>query len=194
MARILREPTAFHRLFPASTEVSRTHDGPMIPEELPLSTRGRRGPGTSVPPMLLFSAAFAAGVWWNGLQPWLIMTTGDPTLSVLVGSTLVAAGLMLFAAGLHTFWRARTGIMLQHAATRVVSHGPYSWSRNPMYASFVAIYVGACLLANTPWPLVLLPLVIFVMNRVVIAREERYMRETFPVPYGAYTRRVPRWI
>jgi len=124
----------------------------------------------------------------------VISTASDQTGPVIVGALLVAAGLVLFGVSLTTFARARTGIMLQHAATQVVDYGPYAHSRNPMYVSFVMMYVGGCLLANTLWPLVLLPVVIVLMNRIVIAREERYMQQTFPAPYGAYAKRVRRWV
>lgn len=153
-----------------------------------------KGPGTPVPPTLLFVAGLVAGLWWHGYDPWPVQA-GDPsTALVIIGGLLLAGGAALFVSGLVTFARARTGIMLQHAATRVVTTGPYRWSRNPQYVSFVSMYVGASLLANSLWPLILLPVVVVALNRLVIAREERYMHRLFNGRYAAYTENVPRWL
>src|SRR5512134_3651007 len=98
-----------------------------------------KGPGTPVPPTLLFVAGLAAGLWWDRRDPWPVQA-GDPSAAlVFIGSLLLAGGAALFVSGLVTFARARTGIMLQHAATRVVTTGPYRWSRNPQYVSFVSM-------------------------------------------------------
>ena len=147
----------------------------------------------SVPPTALFVGGFGLGVWWDGRQAWPL-DPGAATVVFAAGAILAAAGLALFVAGLATFARAHTGIMLQQAATAVVDAGPYQWSRNPQYVAFVAIYLGATLIANSVWPLFLLPVVVGALHALVIAREERYMRRTFPHEYGAYCRRVRRWL
>ena len=162
-------------------------------DERELESRHRRGPGMSVPPTALFVGAFWLGVWWDGRQPWPIDLTLGGALTI-VGVLLVAAGAALFVAGLVTFARVRTGIMPMNAATAVVESGPYAWSRNPQYVAFVAIYIGATLVANSIWPFFLLPVVIGALHLLVIAREERYMRRAFPHEYSAYCRRVRRWL
>lgn len=153
----------------------------------------RRGPDTDVPPTLIFVAGFAGGMWLNSVHPWLLDDERSLLLLTL-GGVFIALGSALFAAGLLTFARARTGIMLQRAATLVVTTGPYRWSRNPQYVSFVLVHLGASLIANSVWPLLLLPVVILTLTRLVIAREERYLLRTFDTSYSAYTRRVPRWL
>ena len=153
-----------------------------------------RGPGAPVPPTFIFFLAFTGAVWWHNRQPWPVQPMPPHVPRLVAGAVLMAFGLALFAAGLRTFTRHRTGIMLQRAATRVVTSGPYRWSRNPMYVSFVTLYLGGTLLVNTLWPLVALPLVILALDRLVIAREESYMHHTFGGEYDAYCRRVHRWL
>ena len=67
-------------------------------------------------------------------------------------------------------------------------------TRNPMYVSLVALYAGVTLLVNTWWPFLFLPFVVIAVDRAVIAREERYLASAFPAEYGAYARRVRRWL
>jgi protein-S-isoprenylcysteine O-methyltransferase Ste14 len=147
-----------------------------------------------MPPTLPFLLGFAAGLWWNRSDPWLMQGVGDHGLRMVAGTLITGAGAALFWTGLWTFVRQRTGILLQQPATRIVTTGPYRWSRNPQYVAFVAIYLGASILANTVWPLVLLPLVIAVLHWLVIQREEAYMQRTFRDEYQAYCRRVHRWL
>ena len=78
--------------------------------------------------------------------------------------------------------------------TAIVSDGVYRFTRNPMYVSMVAVYVGIALLIRAPWALVLLPLVVLLVDRLVIAKEERYLRGKFGETYTNYCSRVRRWI
>lgn len=153
-----------------------------------------KGPGVVVPPTLLFVAGFAVGLWWNRADPWLLQASGDQGLRLVAGIVIASAGAAVFWTGLWTFARLRTGIMLQKAATRVVTTGPYRWSRNPQYVAFVLLYFGVSLLANSVWPLILLPAVVGALHWLVIRREESYMYRTFREEYQAYCQRVHRWL
>jgi protein-S-isoprenylcysteine O-methyltransferase Ste14 len=55
-------------------------------------------------------------------------------------------------------------------------------------------YTGIAIVANSPWALVPLPVAIAVIDRGVIAREERYLERKFGARYTDYKRRVRRWI
>ena len=153
-----------------------------------------RGPGFVIPPTAPFVAGFVAGVLWHYSNPWLMQDGGDHGLRFVAGTLIAAAGAALFWTGLWTFVRQRTGILLQQPATRIVTTGPYRWSRNPQYVAFVGLYFGLSILANTMWPLVLLPLVVAIVNWLVIPREEEYMHRTFRDEYRAYCQRVHRWL
>jgi protein-S-isoprenylcysteine O-methyltransferase Ste14 len=47
--------------------------------------------------------------------------------------------------GLLVFFRARTAIIPNQPARRLVTSGPYRFSRNPMYVGLSALYVGLAL-------------------------------------------------
>jgi len=78
--------------------------------------------------------------------------------------------------------------------TAIVVHGPYRFTRNPMYVSLVGLYAGVTLFVNSAWPLILLPAVVLLVRRQVIAREEAYLEAKFGEEYRAYKARVRRWI
>jgi protein-S-isoprenylcysteine O-methyltransferase Ste14 len=56
------------------------------------------------------------------------------------------------------------------------------------------IYAGISALRNSLWAIVLLPLGMFMIQREVMGREERYLERTFGEEYLAYKTRVRRWI
>jgi protein-S-isoprenylcysteine O-methyltransferase Ste14 len=161
-----------------------------VPEAIEAS---ERGPGVSVPPTLVFVAGFALAWWLHDEAPLPLDRDGSRAL-VIVAWMMLVIGIALFLWALGVFLVARTGVMLQKPATVLMTSGPYAWSRNPQYVAFLAMYAGAALLANTLWPIVLLPSVLILMVGAVIAREERYLRATFGRSYEEYCRRVRRWI
>jgi protein-S-isoprenylcysteine O-methyltransferase Ste14 len=55
-----------------------------------------------------------------------------------------------------------------------------------------AIYTGVTLLMNVLWPLLLLPVVLWIIQRGVIARKESYLERTFGEVYRRYKVRTSR--
>lgn len=154
----------------------------------------RHGPGTRFPPTWLFILGLVIAWWFHQDLPFAIDADTSGAWRLAAGLVAVGFGAGLFWWGLATFARARTGILLQRPASRLVDFGPYRWSRNPQYVGFVAIYVGLALLMNSIWPLLLLPGVVIALEIIVIAREERYLRTVFGPAYEEYCRRVNRWL
>jgi protein-S-isoprenylcysteine O-methyltransferase Ste14 len=93
-----------------------------------------------------------------------------------------------------TFRRIGTTPNPAGGSTALALEGPYRFSRNPMYLSLLLLMAGIGLAANTPWPLLTLPIVVFVLRRGVIEYEERYLTAKFGEPYRAFMARVRRWI
>lgn len=150
----------------------------------------RTSPGVHFPPPLLFALGFAAGLLLHREWPIRAIAGGLPA----VGWTLIAAGAVVGGWAMLTFRRARTGIFPNQPATSVVRRGPYRFTRNPMYLSLNSIYLGIAVLANTAWPILLLPLVLAVLRRAVIAKEEAYLAEAFGPEYEEYCKHVRRWL
>jgi protein-S-isoprenylcysteine O-methyltransferase Ste14 len=56
------------------------------------------------------------------------------------------------------------------------------------------VYIGATFVANAWWPMFLAPVVLAVIQRGVVQREERYLEAKFGREYHRYTDRVRRWL
>lgn len=154
----------------------------------------RPHPGVYFPPPLIFVAGFLLAL---ALERWLVSLRFDerwrPVLTPS-GWLLIALGAALMAWAIVTFTRARTTVLPYRPASRVVTSGPFRFSRNPIYVADTVIYAGVSLLTRMAWPLVILPLVLATLYTFVIRREERYLGEAFGTEYAEYRRRVRRWV
>ena len=63
----------------------------------------------------------------------------------------------------------------------------------PSYLSLAMIYAGIAALRNSLWAILFLPIVLVVIQREVIGREEDYLERTFGEEYLAHKARVRRW-
>jgi protein-S-isoprenylcysteine O-methyltransferase Ste14 len=54
------------------------------------------------------------------------------------------------------------------------------------------LYAGIAILRNALWTILLLSLLVLVIERELIEREERYLERTFGEEYLAYKRRMRR--
>lgn len=132
--------------------------------------------------MLLGSRWFRAG--WLG------------TRFIPISSDFAIAGIALTALGcLFAIWarlalgRNWSGRATVKAGHELVTTGPYSIARHPIYTGLLLASVGTALAIGEARCLLGLTL-IFLGFATKMAQEERLMRETFPQAYPAYRRRV----
>lgn len=151
-------------------------------------------PGVHFPPPLLFVGGFLLGWLAHRRLPQPITPERWERPREAVGALLVVAALSLILWALATFRRHRTGIYPNQPASRIVRDGPYRLTRNPMYVGMTLLYLGGAALVNSLLPPAVLPLVLFVLSKLVIAREERYLGSVFTEEYAAYCRDVRRWL
>jgi protein-S-isoprenylcysteine O-methyltransferase Ste14 len=143
------------------------------------------------PPPLIFLIPLAAGVGVRFLSPVRFLPQG---FAYWLGGLLVAAWVGISWAAAREFRRARTSIKPTVPTTALVVSGPYGFTRNPLYVGMVCLYLGVAVVLQAIWALVFLPLVLVVMHRGVIQREERYLERKFGQAYVRYRGTVRRWL
>jgi protein-S-isoprenylcysteine O-methyltransferase Ste14 len=112
----------------------------------------------------------------------------------MLGWPLVGGGIALVAWFVRTMRSADTTIRIDKPVSSLVQDGPFRYTRNPGYVALAMIYAGIAVLRNALWAILLLPLVLIVIQREVIEREERYLERTFGEEYLNYKARVRRWV
>ncbi len=77
---------------------------------------------------------------------------------------------------------------------KLVTSGPYRFTRNPMYLGLVIATLGIAVWVGA-WPMFIAPIAIFATtNWVHIPFEEAKMRRQFSATYDGYVGRVRRWV
>jgi protein-S-isoprenylcysteine O-methyltransferase Ste14 len=147
--------------------------------------------GVIAPPPLIFGIPLAIALYENQSKPFAIL---EPRYGRIGGVALIGVGVVLMVVAMIQFIRAHTAIVPNRPTTALVDRWPYSMSRNPIYLSLAIIYVGISFFFDTLWPFLLLPLVLIVIQRGVIDREERYLEGKFGGDYIDYKMRVRRWL
>jgi protein-S-isoprenylcysteine O-methyltransferase Ste14 len=147
--------------------------------------------GVVAPPPLIFVAGLIVGFALEAVLP-------SVDLPALVewglGGLLVLAGLGLLLTFNASFSRKGTAVEPWKPTTAIVTTGPYRFTRNPAYVGMALTYAGIAVLSSALWVFVPLPFVLAVIDRGVIAREERYLERKFGEEYLAYKRTVRRWV
>ena len=147
--------------------------------------------GIRFPPPLVYALFFLAGYGLHRLEPVALVGGTWPSP---VGMGMIAVGVLLAVSAVATFRRAGTNVNPTKPATTVVTHGPFRFTRNPMYVSMALIYLGGMLMLDSVWPLVFFPATIWVIRTRIIALEEAYLEGKFGAAYLEYKKKVRRWL
>ena len=159
-----------------------------MPSELPPE---EDRPGVPIAPPLLFVIPILASL----VLEWFVPTSFvHGAFRWIIGALFFLAGIALNVGGFITQKRAGTDPIPFNPSTRIVSHGLYRFTRNPMYIGFALWTLALTILVDSVWTLLAIPIGLVLIDRIVITREESYLERKFGEEYLNYKRRVRRWI
>ncbi len=147
--------------------------------------------GVPFPPPLAPLAMIVAGAllqrfnpaWWPAGIPWRV-----------AGGVIALSGLSLVAASIITMRRLKTHPSPFKETTALAARGPYRFTRNPIYLGFLLVQAGVALAFALPATLALVPLSWLLLDRLIVRKEEAYLRGKFGEAYADYRARVRRWL
>jgi protein-S-isoprenylcysteine O-methyltransferase Ste14 len=148
--------------------------------------------GIIAPPPLLYLGALIGGLVVQATAPFPITSSGP--MSWIPGLVLLLAGAALARWAFVTMRRIGTSANPRERSSALATNGPFRLSRNPIYVAMTSLYLGAALVGNSWWPLLLLVPLVLVMHWGVILREERYLEAQFGEAYRRYKSVVRRWL
>ena len=148
-------------------------------------------PGVIVPPPFLFLIAIAGGVLVDG-NVWTAHHMVHA--SQWTGAPIGLVGVALIVLTLALFRRFRTRPEPWEPDSALIEAGPYRVSRNPMYLGMALTSTGIALFFESIVALLLIAVVVVLIDRFVIAREEAYLQRRFGAEYEAYRRKARRWL
>ncbi len=151
----------------------------------------RDNPGFLLPPPLTYLLPLVFGLLLDRRihLPFLPRSVARSLGWLLLGNGVLLNGWFNF-----TMRRTDTPIDPRKPVSKLVTDGPFRYTRNPAYLSLTLIYAGVAVLRNALWAILFLPLVLYVIRRDQIEREEQYLERVFGEEYLTYKASVRRWV
>ena len=145
-------------------------------------------------PPLIYLAAIVGGILLTMVYPlpWI----GPPLADILfaAGWLLVVGAIALDISALRTLMRAKTTVRPNRASDHLVTTGPFSFTRNPIYLGNTMLTIGIGLIAGSVWFVLLGLAAAFITQKLAVEPEERHLEARFGKKYRDYRVRVRRWI
>jgi len=142
------------------------------------------------PPMVLVGAALVA----IALGRMLPLPALDGFWPTALGLATLLAGVALDLWAIMTMRRAATNIMPNRAADRLVTWGPFRFSRNPIYLANTLLLIGIGVAFGNLWFVLCAVASAMIVERLAIRREERHLAAKFGADWTAYAAATPRWL
>ena len=146
-----------------------------------------------IPPPVLFLLCLIAGAVAHRYRP-RELAPYTFTLGLIAGCVLLVLAATLGGLAMREMHRSRTPIEPWKDPLHLVTSGPFRFSRNPLYVTLVTISLAIAIMVNSLWLMASAALLIILLDRLVIAREEKILDRTFGAEYRAYKSQVRRWL
>jgi len=131
--------------------------------------------------MILCAVMFQFMFWFRLWVPWFFETLG--WLIVTIASIILLAAQLFID-------KAKE----EAGKPQLVTWGLYSYSRNPMYLTFMVSMIGFGMGTGLVWFIVLGFASGPIFNDFVIPHEEAHLEGLFGRAYGTYKKKTPRWL
>lgn len=104
---------------------------------------------------------------------------------------LTYLAVLLLLVGIPYYVVSAKAVMKAFSAGELVTNGVYGVCRHPLYGSWIVFIVPAIALLFHSWLSLTAPLVMYVLLRAMVAKEEDYLAEEFGEAYLEYKKKVP---
>ncbi len=111
-----------------------------------------------------------------------------------LGLVPLVAGMWLTQSSHRLFTAAGVNLNTFHEPTRLVTSGPFTYTRNPMYLGLLLVLAGAALLVGSLSAWVAPVGFLLAAGWHYIPYEEAQLAAKFTAEYDDYRRNVPRWL
>ena len=112
----------------------------------------------------------------------------------LLGAMTMAMGILIMLWAWSLFRTSQTTLRPTRRPKKMMTAGPFEWTRNPMYLGIVLILSGiACYMGSVI--MFIAPGAFFItINAVYVPYEEKVLVKIFGEEYKRYQKRVRRWL
>ncbi|MBK5212466.1 MAG: isoprenylcysteine carboxylmethyltransferase family protein [Flavobacteriaceae bacterium] len=150
-------------------------------------------PGVYFPPPLFYVLIFFISIFAQKQFP-LPNTFWKTNIAFIAGAIFVIIGVIILLPALIKFFKTKNTLITIKPANSLQTSGIYAISRNPMYLGLLTLYTGIAFFKGNLWTFLFIPLVLLVVTKFIIVKEEQYLGRNFGTDYLEYCKKVRRWI
>lgn len=111
-----------------------------------------------------------------------------------LGWFIVVLAILLDGWAMITMFGARTNVLPNRGADKLVTHGPFAWTRNPIYLGNTLLLIGIGIAFSSVLVMLMAVWMVYALHHFAILREEAHMKARFGSAYEVYMAETPRWI
>lgn len=150
-------------------------------------------PGVYPPPPLFYVIIFLISIFTQNRFP-LSKTFWETDMAFIPGVIFIIVGVAMLLPALFKFLKTKNTLITIKPAKSLQTSGIYAFSRNPMYTGLLSLYIGIACFKGNLWTFMFVPIVILIVTKFVIVKEEHYLGRAFGSEYINYRKKVRRWI
>ena len=110
------------------------------------------------------------------------------------GIVFIAVALLIALSAVNAMRKARTTVRPDRQSAHLVTNGPFSFTRNPIYLATAVFIAGLGLSLANAWLLLAAVIAALADQKLAIGREEAHLEARFGKQWREYKKRVRRWI
>lgn len=110
-----------------------------------------------------------------------------------IRQSLLIAGIILMAVALIIYAMTIRVMVPGIRENRLVTNGPYRFSRNPLYVTLIFLLIPGLALALNSWLVVTASIIACILFRIYIHEEEELLERIFGEEFSSYKSRTGRY-
>lgn len=157
-----------------------------------MGATAERGARVRFPPPLVFLGGILAGVGAARVVAAAIPL--GRTMRIAGGLVVLVAGVGLIVAARRHFVRTGQSPIPWKPSPELILHGPFRFTRNPMYVGMTLIQLGLGVAVDNAWISAFAIPALLIVHVIAVLPEERYLAEKFGESYRRYLGQVRRYL
>ncbi len=148
-------------------------------------------PGVKLAPPIVFIGLGLIGV---GMEYVIPLSIGIDSPASYLGIGVVIVSITSIGFLFKLFKRYETEIEPWKTTSKIITTGPYKYSRNPVYIFGCGVPIGLDIAFNTYWALFAFIPALIIVYYTAVKKEEKYLGTKFVQEYLDYKAKVRRWL
>ncbi|MEX0345790.1 MAG: isoprenylcysteine carboxylmethyltransferase family protein [Rhizobiaceae bacterium] len=158
-----------------------------------MSDRSERSSSIPWPP-IIYVAAAAIAIILAVFYPMAWLPSPLAELAFATGVVIIAGAVFIEFKAMQALKQGDTTVLPTKRSDHLVTDGPYSFTRNPIYLGNTMLMIGAGFVFGVFWFFLAAIIAAFVTTKLAIEPEEKHLEHRFGKAFRDYRKKVRRWV